>query len=404
MLDGADPITIGRAFDAGAVDVLAKSELSTSRMARALGVARRIAQVEQRARRYHDQLHGLTSAALCIHEALGLDDALSTIVEEARRILGARQAVISLIDDPQATVLDAVRLRGWLGAPLLGRDGVPRGLLQLAEKEGGQFTSEDADVLTQLAQMACVAIENARLHEQAQSALRARDDVLAVVTHDLRSPLNVVVAGTELLLEGDLGEEARHQVAAIRRAGSRMDRLLHDLLDVARLERGQMRIEGAAEEVTSFVEEACDLLRPLARARGQRLVRQVPEETPPVWVDRSRVLQVLQNLIDNAIKFTPDGGTIRVEAETIGHEVRFAVRDTGQGIPREMLPHVFDRFWRSKDARSGVGLGLAIAKGFIEAHGGRIDVESQEGLGTSFVFTLPLAPQSLASPLPRTHA
>jgi signal transduction histidine kinase len=180
----------------------------------------------------------------------------------------------------------------------------------------------------------------------------------------------------------------------IQRAANRANRLISDLLDVARIQAGGLAVEPASVEVRSLMQEAVDSATPLATANQLTLQRVAEDDVTTVFSDRDRVLQVFANLIGNAIKFTPKGGEITLRAELAGGDVRFAVCDTGPGIPPEHLPHVFDRYWQAKStAKLGTGLGLSIAKGIVEAHGGKIFVESEPGRGASFIFTLPVAPR-----------
>jgi PAS domain S-box-containing protein len=231
-----------------------------------------------------------------------------------------------------------------------------------------------------------VELENVRLVGEAQEAVRAREDLLAIVSHDLRNPLGVVLASTALLLKANLPpdkqERARRQVEAIQRAGNRMNRLIRDLLDFASIQAGRLSVSKHPQEVAAMVAEVLEVLEPLAAAKSQRLVADVAPGLE-IRCDHDRVIQAFSNLIGNAIKFTPDGGTITVRAAPDGQVVTFAVVDTGPGISADELPHVFDRYYQAqRKNRDGIGLGLSIARGIVEAHGGRIWVES-EGDGES---------------------
>jgi PAS domain S-box-containing protein len=238
-----------------------------------------------------------------------------------------------------------------------------------------------------------VELDNVRLVGEAQEALRAREDLLAIVSHDLRNPLGVVLASTSLLLKANLPpdkqERARRQVEAIQRAGNRMNRLIRDLLDFASIQAGRLSVSMRPQEVAAMVNEVLEVMEPLAAAKSLRLVADVSPDLA-IRCDHDRVIQLFSNLVGNAIKFTPDGGSITVRAATEGDIVRFSVADTGPGIPADELPHVFDRYYQAqRKNRDGIGLGLSIARGIVEAHGGRIWVESEEGKGSTFSFTLP---------------
>jgi signal transduction histidine kinase len=230
----------------------------------------------------------------------------------------------------------------------------------------------------------------AGLYSEAKSAIDAREEVLQVVSHDLRNPLGTIAMATEMLLDTPLSEEQRrHFLKMIQRTGERMGRLVHDLLDVARMEGGRLSVEPRCVEVMALFSDVLELMGPLAREKELGMNLSVQPGTPDVRVDPERILQVFSNLVGNAIKFTPKGGSITLRAQAMGEKVRLSVADTGPGIPPEKLARLFDRFWQA-DARDrrGIGLGLSIAKHIVEAHGERIGVESRVGQGTEFWFTV----------------
>jgi two-component system, sensor histidine kinase and response regulator len=225
--------------------------------------------------------------------------------------------------------------------------------------------------------------------QRAEAATRARDEVLATVSHDLKNPVGTIFTSASLLLDMPLPPEAQQrQVEIIRRTAGRMDRLIMDLLDVSRMEAGGFSVDPHPENLASIVAEARELFVAMAEAKRIELATELPDRDVSVHADRGRVLQVLSNLIGNAIKFTPEGGTVTVAAKPEDGYARFNVTDTGVGIAQEDVPHIFDRFWHSGQG-GGSGLGLAIAQGIVEAHEGRIWVESGPQ-GTRFQFTLPL--------------
>ena len=229
--------------------------------------------------------------------------------------------------------------------------------------------------------------------EDAERAIRTRDEVLAIVSHDLRNPLNLVLTGGSFLLETAEGLEPREreQLRMIHRAAGQMNRLIQDLLEVSAMEAGNVSVDPRPEPAEPLVHEACGLLGHVAEAKGIRVSCELDDGLPPIRADRDRVHQVFGNLIGNALKFTPEGGTIRVRAEPDGGMVRFSVSDTGAGIRAEDLPHVFDRFWQARHSRAGgAGLGLAISRSIVAAHGGSMWVESEVGRGSTFFFTLPM--------------
>ncbi len=243
-----------------------------------------------------------------------------------------------------------------------------------------------------------LAAENARLAQAAGAAAREREDVLAIVSHDLKNPLATVRLSAAVLdqkltrLPG--GEALRGRVAAMDRAALLMVGLITRMLDAARLDAGQpLAVEPRPEPVNDVIGEALSLIEPQA-TRGDILLMQCLTPGLMALCDRERLVQVLANLLGNAVKFTPSGGTVTVETREDAGEVRVAVRDTGPGIPADEQRHLFQRHWQSRStAHQGSGLGLYIAKGLVEAHGGRLWVESTVGAGSTFTFTLPRAPE-----------
>src|SRR3954465_8835116 len=300
----------------------------------------------------------------------------------------------SFAEPGQRKVVEALEPRSLICVPLV-TTGKPLGALTLVTSGSGRrFDLADLSLAADLARRAAIVVEHARLFNDAQQATRARDDVLAVVAHDLRNPLNTVTMAVSLMLETtplDRVQE-RRQAEIVRRAADRMNRMIQDLLDVKRMESGRLTIDAKPEEPGAIINDTIDMLRPLAVGSTIRLDTNIEESLPHVVADTARIQQVLSNLVGNAVKFTPREGRITVCAERNDGEVRFSVIDTGAGIPAEQLPHIFGRFWQAKSSdRRGIGLGLAIAKGIVEAHNGRIWVESDVGLGSTFYFTLPAA-------------
>ena len=288
---------------------------------------------------------------------------------------------------------DPLPVRSYLAAPVVLTNGEVVGGLFFGHPEPGVFSERDERILQGISAWASVAFQNARLYQGAQRATRARDEMLAVVSHDLRNPLNVIATAAALILEIELPEEKkRQQLEAIRRTTDRMNRLIQDLLDVTGIESGQLSIHPAPLGTFALLEEARDMMAPLAVERRVTFVCEKASEEALVMADRERMLQVFSNLVGNALKHTPAGGRISLGCAVEPDEVSFWVEDTGPGIPPEELPRLFDRFWRGKDSReAGSGLGLPIAKGIVEVHGGSISVQSRPGDGARFSFTLPKA-------------
>jgi len=223
--------------------------------------------------------------------------------------------------------------------------------------------------------------------------LRARDDTMSVVSHDLRNPVNAVkmLAGAVLQpsQRDTLPGEVADQVRVIQSAAQQMDTLIQDLLDMSRAEAGRFAVDARPVAACDLLRDALRTLGPLAEDKGVVIETEWDEALPDVQVDPERIAQVVSNIVGNAIKFTPTGGNIRVSAAARPDVIEVAVADTGPGVAASHLPHVFDRYWQSSRRNRGAGLGLPIAKAIIEAHGGRIWVESAEGKGATFFFTLP---------------
>ncbi len=295
-------------------------------------------------------------------------------------------------DSRMYEVYTRLRLRSLLTAPLIGHGhtGGAIGLFSASRR----FTRDDVPIVRELAARAGLAVENARLYGAAQRAVRARDDVLSVVTHDISNTLTAIRIGTGLLLRkvpaAERAQGGWAHLEAVLHSVAQMEKLIEHLLQVKRLEAGQYPLHRQPEPIGEIITEVVDLYAPQAADQSITLQAVLEAALPAVDVDRTRVVQVLSNLVGNALKFTPAGGRITIEAVRSEAEMIVRVRDTGRGITPEELPHVFDRFWQSKHhGIAGAGLGLAIARGLVEAHGGRIRVESELDVGTTFSFSLP---------------
>lgn len=231
-----------------------------------------------------------------------------------------------------------------------------------------------------------------QLYGDAQRVIDAREEILRIVAHDLRNPLNTISMATSLMLDDEAKESPKaNQLRIIRRAGERANRLIQDLLSVTTIEAGRLSIAPRKVLVGDLVHEAFEMLEPIAREKSIALTVNAAADLPPVRADAARVLQVFSNLVGNAVKFTPASGTITLSATRVDGRVELSVADNGPGIPSAQIPRLFGKFWQAKrgDGR-GVGLGLAIARGIVEAHGGTITVQSEEGQGSVFSFSLPV--------------
>lgn len=319
------------------------------------------------------------------------------------RVLASGQAM--LIEDAErdwtgsAEVLERIRKldgRSLMLVPLVA-SGEVLGVLTFGSTRTDRFYHrDDLTLARELARSASLAIENARLYRKAEQAIAARDEMLGVVSHDLRNPVTRVQAAAELMIMNhDLPPEVEETAEMIVAAAAEMDRLVDDLLDVAQIEAGRLSVRLRPTTLR-------DLLDRLRRAHAHAAEKQgldwdveMPADDVAIMVDESRMLQALGNLAGNALKFTPEGGTVRVSATRTDGMVRIAVRDTGPGMDEAQLAHVFDRFWQSDSGdRRGAGLGLAIARGILEAHGGRIGMESRLGVGTTAWVEVPVDARS----------
>ncbi len=306
----------------------------------------------------------------------------------------ALEARIDPADLERARVLG---LRSGMTAPLTAR-GQTFGALTVLSGRLRRYEPAELSLLQDLAHRAALAIDNARVLQEAQEAAELRRDLVAVVAHDLKNPLNAIAMAGSLLSRqaapGADGERARRQSSIITRASERMNRLIHDLLDVSAIDAGRIELDRQRIGLGSLMTEALESIAPLAQERSITLVRQLDaaDEQLELLADRERLLQVFANLLGNAIKFTDEGGHVTLRGGRGGLGVEVAVIDTGCGIAPEHVPHVFDRYWRLRNQnRSGTGLGLSIVKGILDAHGGTVSVDTAPGRGSTFVFSIPLA-------------
>jgi PAS domain S-box-containing protein len=298
-------------------------------------------------------------------------------------------------DDEHLALLRRLGPRSLMGLPLMSGERLIGALVFISTSAGRTYGPANLEFARGLARLASLAMENARLYQSAQRATSVRDEVLGIVAHDLRSPLSSIAMWLQVVERlvqrqggGELKAKSKEPLEMISSACQRMNRLIQDLLDVARMEAGRLTLSPSWQTPASLLREAVDSAH--AQATQLQLHLESPEALPPVLADRDRLLQVFSNLLGNALKFTPPGGEIWVGARLEGEQVRFHVRDSGPGIPPESLAHIFDRFWQAnRTDRRGAGLGLSIVKGIVEAHGGKLQVESEPGRGSTFSFTVP---------------
>ena len=344
-------------------------------------------------------------AIICLDE----DQRITLFNEGAEQIFGWKADEI--IGEPldrllpeRSRPMHRKHVDGFREAPETSRRMGHRQEISGVRKNGEEFPAEAAIAKVHMGKQVVFSVvlrditEQVALRKRLQMAVNARDDTVSVVAHDLRNPVSAVKMLSAALLQRTesekLSAESQEQLTLIRQAALQMDRLIQDLLDVTRVETGRLVIEPVTVAVPELIESALETLRPLVEAAGITLDEQLEPRLPDVKADPQRIAQVLSNLVGNSIKATGDGGRVTIRARSSGDHVQIAVEDTGTGIPTEQLAHIFDRFWQSERSSirtRGAGLGLPIAKGIIEAHGGRLWAESEPARGSFFYFTLPRA-------------
>ena len=291
---------------------------------------------------------------------------------------------------------EAEPLNGWMAAPLVDRHGRNLGGLSLTRSEPGEFSADDEAVLVQLAQMTSVAIENARLFENLQQNDRRKDEFLATLAHELRNPLAPIRTGLEVLRVSDNDPETLEEVRGImERQTQQLVTLVDDLLDVSRITRGKMELRKCEVRLREVARNAIDTARPLIDEAGHRLIESFPDQPITLFVDPHRFAQILSNLLNNAAKYTPDGGTIEFKGELDGDTAVIRIRDSGVGIPAEMRSQIFEMFAQidrpHEKVSTGLGIGLTLVKSLVEMHDGTVEVLSEgANRGSEFIVRLPV--------------
>lgn len=298
-------------------------------------------------------------------------------------------------DAEHARILAEMEPASVMAVPMFGTAGPLGSLTLISSLPGLQYGAAEVDFAEMLAAYAALACENAQRMRSLRQTLSLRDDVLAMVAHDLRSPLGAIALSASALERRLVGRTREHgmydrSVQAIARSTERMSRMLDDLLDVGRAETGRLSLTPQRCSAATLVSAASDIAG--TAAPRLRLLTECEPDVPDVLADRDRTLQVFANLVGNAAKFTPEGGQLMLGCAREGGGVRFWVRDSGPGIRREHLDKLFERGWQAEPAdRRGAGLGLYICKALVEAQGGAIGAESEFGKGATFHFTLKVA-------------
>lgn len=451
----ADEMHAAHGYELGAVDFIVQPvipDVLRTKVGVFVDLFRKNRQVRRQAEsleRRATQLHKLAAASLAINRALTLEQTLSVVADAARDIVGTEVAVaqvsaelklesvnevVSLADEGAAvdserwqeelagltrSVRELNRARrlsseelaaqlttdapsqsgpamgGWLAAPFTSRDGNNIGVLQVVHKHEGEIVDDDEALLVQLAQFASISIENALLARESE-VNRIKDEFLATLSHELRTPMTAIMGWTQLLREPQVAaQKLSHGLDVIDRNTRTQTKLIDDMLDVSRIRTGKLTIQREAISLPQLVHSAVEAARPAAAGRSQHLSLDIENDALSVYADADRLLQVVGNLLSNAMKFTPTGGRIMVGVRRVGAAVQVTVTDTGAGIARSFLPHVFDRFSQADSSSTrthgGLGLGLTIVRHIIELHGGQVAAESAgEGLGSTFTLTLPI--------------
>jgi PAS domain S-box-containing protein len=333
----------------------------------------------------------VAKASLTINSANTCDSVVGVLTAEAKRIFDVTHAQVLLDAEPPAGG------DGALTVPLLGRCGRPLGCVHLNGRAGGGFDGEDTAILTQLAHMAAVAFENARLYEELRDADRRKDEFLALLAHELRNPLAPIRNALQVMRQanGDPATAERSR-EMIERQVQQMVRLVDDLMDVSRISRGKLQLRTERLTLASVVNAAVETCRLLLSAKRQDLCATLPEEEVLVEADPTRLVQVVLNLLNNTAKYTDEGGSIRLAAEQRGAEAVGTVKDTGIGISPQMLPRIFEMFAQVdhtlERSQGGLGIELTLVKRLVELHGGTVEARSDGlGRGCEFVVRVPLA-------------
>jgi PAS domain S-box-containing protein len=341
------------------------------------------------ARRLHDRSLELPSGS----------DSVRRVIRTGQPILVEDQALERLRettrDEESVQLLRQLGTRSYLMVPLQARGRI-LGVLTLGVSQR-PFTAHDLRFAEEIAQRGSLVADNARLFQRATDEARLRQELVAIVSHDLRNPMHAIRLNAQVLerlvsrMDGVTPpplERLRFIAGSIERAVDQGNRLITDLLDSAKIDSGTFSVARREVSLSGVFQTALETLQPIALEKGIALQLEATARVVPC--DPERIAQALSNLIGNAIKFTPSGGRITVFAEESEREVRIGVRDTGRGVPQEALPHVFERYWQAEGAkRAGAGLGLSIVKGIVDAHGGRVWAQSTPGQGSTFWFSLP---------------
>lgn len=300
---------------------------------------------------------------------------------------------LPIVDTESASAVKALELQWLEGWPLASENRTFGAIFLFGSTLRHEWDVAGTEMLQSLAHCASLAVSNAQQHEHARRTILARERLMAVSAHDLRNSLSLALMSLSTLegsTESTNGSSSRSRLALMRKGLCRMQRLVDDLLDSTSIETGSLSISPCDQSAIALIDETLESFRDAAQKKGVALVGSKPAVACSIECDGYRLLQVLSNLVGNALKFTPSGGEVRISLVDRGNEVEFSVADTGSGIAPQDLPHIFEAYRRTKRVpNGGVGLGLSIAKGIVESHGGTIGVDSRLGEGTTVFFRVP---------------
>jgi signal transduction histidine kinase/ActR/RegA family two-component response regulator len=415
-------------------------------------------QAEAAARKRSEQVRGLAEVATQINFATEVASVLQVITNEARRLIESHESFTSLLNDsarsapvtvislsdkykalnPDDAGIDdwsqaravcagntarrltqveleahlnthpedaraTATMRGWLAAPLVGRDGRNVGLIQLSDRVSGEYTADDEAVLVQLAQMASVALENARLVESLRHADRRKDEFLAMLAHELRNPLAPLRNMLEVMKQSGADELTQHRAReTMERQLGQMVRLIDDLLDLSRITRDKLELRKQRIDLNAVVRQSIEAASAMIDCSRHKIRAELPAETVHVDADPARLAQIFGNLLNNACKYSEAPGNIRVALDRRNGHAQISIRDDGIGIPADKLQSIFDMFSQIdtslERARGGLGIGLTLVKRLAEMHGGAVTAHSDGlGKGSEFVLKLPMAAEPAAA-------
>ncbi len=362
-----------------------------------------------------EELQRLQKIDQQLNETLDFSRVMGLTLEWAVKVTQTNNGAIAIIDldegktrviaehgktptEVSATLHDSqvINSEGTLTVPIQ-REGRVIGVIALGRDDGAVFTPDDQSFVLRLADHAAISIENARLYEAVKNANDAKTEFVSVMTHELRVPMTSIKGYAEMIeMMGSLTDQQKNFLEIIRSNVIRMSNLVSDLSDISRLESQRLKVEIAEDvSIQKALDEVLMTMQADINGREHTLDVKIPDDLPGVEVDPQRLNQILTNLVSNACKYTPEGGTITIRAGSDAGFVRVEVEDTGIGMTPEEVSNLFTKFWRAEDRyvreQQGTGLGLAIARNLVEIHGGEMTVKSEKEKGTIFTFTLPLS-------------